>query len=1183
MQTFIDRHTFLMGMDTKKRRIGRRIGRWIVGSIVGMTLLMGAMPTLLYTPMVQQFAVQWGAAWLTERLGIKIQIESIHLRFPMRLEVRGLRMGEFLRIEEARTNIRLSPLREGVVKVDYLDVWGIDFRGDSLMRGTTTNLLLEEIKMNNITYQPIERYLQINNILLNDGDIHIVQDGEQATRRDTPLRMPLALRISEINIRRMSGDFSNESMQINTSAEDITLHEVVADTAMQITLLQAEIAEGEATLKEPSKEPWRVTELMLRGEAMSYTPQEASGRLTHLACKESHGIDLQEGAMTFVWEEGRVGVPDLSLRTPHSLLQGHFYSLDYGTTAVAFDADLDAHIGHADMQNLIRNTRLATAEVASLYPSETLHISIAANGSMESLRVNRCRLSLPTLFDVSMRGELSHISIPTQREVRCQWEGMTYNLDEVSSLIGAAQITLPNGITHRGDLCYAPDTTHVLCALAFNEGRATLEGGYSSKDSTYHIDLQTDSFNLKQLLPHEEWGIVSLQAQARGDLTTPHHTATMQLHTLQWREQIFAQATAQITIDENSIQAQASCRDTLMQWDLKTDVKRTVHTLKADLAAHLYDLDLRALQVANTDLRPSLSCHATLLADSAKRYSLDLSLSDILLATSTDTLRPHPIALQGMLMGDTAQLALRGEGFASERLTLGAINLTASRLGNHLQAQWQASEIALHTPEVQLQSDASGILTWSMPLVPDSLQGIVRLAPLRCSLPTYDLALHTADTLAIPLHQGTLLLSALPLYPAGDTPLLLDGTIALLGDSPILQLLLTARGVDLLQAKSTPSPHTLLYGKALVDGSVELRGPLDDLTLRGYLHLLHGSAIRYIYRNALLTSGNHLDRVVTFVSFNADTTATAPTKALTPRTFTLDIDIEIDPTVEVEASLGKSQQNSAQLQGGGMLSLQYTPTLGLHLAGTYTIGSGHLMANIPLFHASRMTLRPSSTLTWTGNPANPLLNLAAEERIRASVTLDGSPQSVLFLAGVSFTGSAEDLDLLFTLTAPENATMQNTLATLSPDERGKLAVALLTTGLYLGEGGTGNLMNAALMSLLQSQIDDLSRDAFRTVDVSIDIAPQLDGVSGVSTRTDYSFSLSKRLWDDRLRITLGGSVTSTGQRLESSAVIDNASLEWRIVPTGSQYLRFFYERQYENILEGEVRKTGLGYGFRRKF
>ena len=265
-----------------------------------MTLLMGAMPTLLYIPMVQQFAVQWGAAWLTERLGIKIQIESIHLRFPMHLEVKGLSMGTFLRIEEARTNIRLRPLRERVIKVDYLDVWGIDLWGDSLMKETTTNLMLKQLIVNDITYRPKEKSLQINSLLLNDGDIQIVQDGERTTRKDTTLRMPIALRISEVGIRRMSGDFSNESMQVSASANDIALHEVVADTAMQITLLQAEIAEGEATLKEPSKEPWRVTELMLRGEAMSYTPQDASGRLTHLACKESHGIDLQEGAMTFV-------------------------------------------------------------------------------------------------------------------------------------------------------------------------------------------------------------------------------------------------------------------------------------------------------------------------------------------------------------------------------------------------------------------------------------------------------------------------------------------------------------------------------------------------------------------------------------------------------------------------------------------------------------------------------------------------------------------------------------------------------------------------------------------------------------------------------------------------------------------------------------------------------------------
>ena len=161
--------------------------------------------------------------------------------------------------------------------------------------------------------------------------------------------------------------------------------------------------------------------------------------------------------------------------------------------------------------------------------------------------------------------------------------------------------------------------------------------------------------------------------------------------------------------------------------------------------------------------------------------------------------------------------------------------------------------------------------------------------------------------------------------------------------------------------------------------------------------------------------------------------------------------------------------------------------------------------------------------------------------------------------------------------------MQNLLATLSPDERSKLTVALLTTGLYLGEGGTGNLMNTALMGFLQSQLDDISRDTFRSVDVSFGIEPLQDGVSGVSTRTDYSFSVAKRLWHDRIRIVVGGSVTTSNERIADNAIIDNISIEWRMTPSGNRYLRFFYDKNYESILEGAIRETGVGYTYRKKF
>jgi hypothetical protein len=230
-----------------------------------------------------------------------------------------------------------------------------------------------------------------------------------------------------------------------------------------------------------------------------------------------------------------------------------------------------------------------------------------------------------------------------------------------------------------------------------------------------------------------------------------------------------------------------------------------------------------------------------------------------------------------------------------------------------------------------------------------------------------------------------------------------------------------------------------------------------------------------------------------------------------------------------------------------------------------------------------MTIISGSMVTWSGSLQNPLFNIHAEERMRASVTLDGSPQSVLFVTGISLTDTMDKLDVQFTLSAPENAAMQNTLATLSSEERGKLSVALLTTGLYLGEGGTGNLMNTALMSILQTQIDNISRDAFRTVDVSVGIEPLPDGVSGVSTRTDYSFSIAKRLWDNRIRIIIGGSVTTNNERIEEDTVIDNISIEWRISPIGNQYLRFFYDKNNESILEGEIRETGIGYAYKRSF
>jgi hypothetical protein len=84
-------------------------------------------------------------------------------------------------------------------------------------------------------------------------------------------------------------------------------------------------------------------------------------------------------------------------------------------------------------------------------------------------------------------------------------------------------------------------------------------------------------------------------------------------------------------------------------------------------------------------------------------------------------------------------------------------------------------------------------------------------------------------------------------------------------------------------------------------------------------------------------------------------------------------------------------------------------------------------------------------------------------------------------------------------------------------------------------------------------------------------------------RTDYSFRYSQRLFNNRFQIVIGGKV-STGENATNDAesFIDNISLEYRLDRTGTRYVRLFYDKNYESVLEGEITETGVGLVLRKK-
>ena len=188
-----------------------------------------------------------------------------------------------------------------------------------------------------------------------------------------------------------------------------------------------------------------------------------------------------------------------------------------------------------------------------------------------------------------------------------------------------------------------------------------------------------------------------------------------------------------------------------------------------------------------------------------------------------------------------------------------------------------------------------------------------------------------------------------------------------------------------------------------------------------------------------------------------------------------------------------------------------------------------------------------------------------------------------FDCGVVITKTLNDMGLEFIIDAPQDMAVSNELNTMSKEERGKIAVTMLTTGMYLADGNTsGFSMNSALSAFLNSQINGIAGNALRTLDLSFGMDNTTDA-SG-NTHTDYSFKFAKRFWDNRLRIIVGGKVSSgsADETQQNETFFDNVQFEYRLNQGSSQFLKLFYDRDSYDWLEGQVGQYGAGFIWRRK-
>lgn len=447
------------------------------------------------------------------------------------------------------------------------------------------------------------------------------------------------------------------------------------------------------------------------------------------------------------------------------------------------------------------------------------------------------------------------------------------------------------------------------------------------------------------------------------------------------------------------------------------------------------------------------------------------------------------------------------------------------------------------------------------------------------------------DNRPVQIKNNRLLFDKFAIYTTSKNPFTIDGYVDFRDMSrPMANLNMLAQNYTLLDAKRTR--ESLVYGKVFADFRATVKGPLDGLNMRGNVSLLGNTDVSYVLTDSPLTVQDRLGSLVTFTSFS-DTTTVVRQEVPTVSLGGLDMVmmVHIDPSVRVKVDLDASNDNRIELEGGGDLSMKYTPQGDLTLTGRYTLSGGLMKYSLPVIAAKEFAIDDGSYVEWTGNPMDPMLNFKATDRIRASVSEgeNGGSRMVNFDVSVVVKNRLDNLSFAFDVSAPEDATVQNELTAMGAEERGKQALYIMVMKTYLGTGpigggggGLGKLnMGSALTSVLSSQINSLMGN-LKNASLSVGVEDHDDSETG-SKRTDYSFRYSQRLFNNRFQIVIGGKV-SQGENATNDAesFIDNISLEYRLDRTGTRYIRLFYDKNYESVLEGEITETGVGIVLRKK-
>lgn len=409
----------------------------------------------------------------------------------------------------------------------------------------------------------------------------------------------------------------------------------------------------------------------------------------------------------------------------------------------------------------------------------------------------------------------------------------------------------------------------------------------------------------------------------------------------------------------------------------------------------------------------------------------------------------------------------------------------------------------------------------------------------------------------------------------------------------------------------------LMYGVLAIDAKLQIRGNLDLPQVDGDLAVTDQTDFTIVLPQ---TSPALEDRegIVEFI--DQDQIAlqqTIKSDFLTDQSDIkgLDVNVNIEVVKEAKISLIIDQANGdfVKLQGEAQLTGGIDPSGKTTLVGVYQVEKGAYEMSVSLLKR-KFEIEKGSTITWTGEPMTANLDITAVYKTDAA-PLDLLQQQLTGVSGnqlnqykqrIPFNTllimKGELLKPIITFditTSKENNSVSaevidNTTAKLDQlrrdeSEMNKQVFALLLLNRFIGENpfqsetglSASTLAKQSVSRILSEQLNNLASDLIGGVELNFDLESTEDYSSGTKNeRTDLNVGLTKRLFDDRLKVTVGNNFALEGdarQNEEMTNIAGDITLDYSLSKDGRYMLRAYRKNDYQVALQGQIIETGIGF------